>query len=875
MKNIYCESSDLSNEASVESFFVLRLLQDLGYTDREVKTKQSIEELRVPKGRKRELYKPDFLLVCANKPRWLIEAKATTERIEDWTYQCAGYALLANRKYTDSPVRYYLVTTGLLTRVYVWDQEEAVLSLRFTDFKADNPKYEALKKLLGAPAARAGWQEESVPAGGLRLRRPSIEEVKRAFLRCHRVIWKAEKLSPQAAFVGFAKLLFVKLWEDRRLRDDATLLARISAGQPLPPGAVRFSTRWVDEQTAHTPNPIDSILFQQLVQQLEQEIARKRRKRIFERGETLGLSPGTVKRVVEALQGYYLFGIDEDLNGRMFETFLTATMRGQDLGQFFTPRSIVKLIVYLANPQAGRDGIERVLDACCGTGGFLIEALTEMRKRIYENTSLTKSERDELLNEVANEAIVGIDAGREPPLARIARINMYLHGDGGSRIYRTDALQHPPACAPDESVEVKEEVAELASLVRNGSHFDVVLTNPPFSMDYSDSVPDEHEVLKGYELTSYGGGKRPTLRSAVMFMERYWHLLKPGGRILTVIDDGILGGKKYGYVRDYLRERFIIRAVISLHGDAFQRAGARVKTSVLYLQKKRSDADQQPSAFIYESRYIGLDDVVPKTPPSVAAAAREKAVEEIREILQAYAKFERGERGPWLVRPEQLDERIDAKFVRPWSVSEIAGAWAAAGAASIALGELVRPVEDAFSVSNDQRYTFLKVTYAGRAERGEERLGKEVTYACVYAARAGDIVVSHINAVNGAICVVPDGLQNLLVSPEFTVLRPRPEAKVDPYYIWSILRSAAVRAEFLSSSSGVGRHRVDWPLLEKQQVPLLAESQRNAVGSHFREVLAHEAAIVREQERAAEIIAALGLDGETAQDRLARAKPPK
>src|SRR5690606_3580383 len=117
--------------------------------------------------------------------------------------------------------------------------------------------------------------------------------------------------------------------------------------------------------------------------------------------------------------------------------------------------------------------------------------------------------------------------------------------------------------------------------------FDLVLTNPPFSMDYSRDDPEERDILKDYELLTWGGRERSALRSAVMFIERYHDLLRPGGRLLTVIDDGVLGGKKMGFVRDYIRERFIISAVISLHGDAFQRAGARVKTSILCLTKKR------------------------------------------------------------------------------------------------------------------------------------------------------------------------------------------------------------------------------------------------------------------------------------------------
>ena len=108
-----------------------------------------------------------------------------------------------------------------------------------------------------------------------------------------------------------------------------------------------------------------------------------------------------------------MFGIDEDLNGRLFETFLSATMRGRDLGQFFTPRSVVKMMTQLADLQVNRDRQDRVIDACCGSGGFLIEALTIMRNKIRENDSLTPHEKIAVLDKVCNESIYGIDFGKK------------------------------------------------------------------------------------------------------------------------------------------------------------------------------------------------------------------------------------------------------------------------------------------------------------------------------------------------------------------------------------------------------------------------------------------------------------------------------
>ncbi len=879
--NNFCRAGDLSNEASVESFFVLRLLNALGYDDQEIKTKAAISELRVGKGRRKEPYRPDFLLYGRKKPRWIIDAKAPGENPDDFVDQGAGYCLAVNQKYEDNPVHYFMLTNGFLTRVYRWDKEQPVMSLRFGDFVDGNTKYESLRVLLGASAARAGWADK--PKGGAtghRIVRPGMEDVKKTFYRCHRIIWKAEKVSPQAAFLRFAKILFVKLWEDRRIRDNPEHLAAVGRGDPLPADAVRFSIRWIEQQEADEENPADRILFRQLVESLEAEIQARKRKRIFDPLARLDVAPGTVKRVVKELEHQYLFGIDEDLNGRMFEAFLVATMRGQELGQYFTPRSIVKLMTGLGKPLAGPSKIERVLDGCCGTGGFLIEALTEMRRQIYENGSLTSAQRAELLNEVANEAIFGIDAGQDPPLVKIARINMYLHGDGGSRVYMADGLRKTPAPSGTDDAEGKQDVLELKKVLEGdeGSRplrFDLVLTNPPFSMDYTKSASEEWAVLKDYDLRTWDGKDRASLRSAIMFMERYHDLLKPGGRLLTVIDDGVLGGKKMKFVRDFIRNRFVINGIISLHGDAFRRAGARTKTSILCLTKRMGEYQDQPDVFVYESRYIGLDDVPSKTPQSVAAKARQQAADEIDKIIVAYESYLAGKKGPWVVKARHLDDRLDAKFVNPWSVDKLEPTWEKVGASTAILDDLVDHVEEQVEIRPADTYTFLRITYAGYATGGDDRLGKEISYEWVGRAEPEDIVVSNINAVNGATCVLPEKARNHLVTSEFTVLRVKEGADVDPMYLWSVLRSPAVIAEWLSAATGLGRHRVTWDLLKRQKVPLLAKPQRNEIAALNRREYKLFDEMMAVRETATTRLGPLDLYGEVAKDKLARAKPPR
>ena len=111
-------------------------------------------------------------------------------------------------------------------------------------------------------------------------------------------------------------------------------------------------------------------------------------------------------------------------------------MRGRDLGQYFTPRTLVKLGVRLGDLKP----TDRVLDGCCGTGGFLIDALSDMWTKVNRNESLSDEVKATERKAIADDRIYGIDFAKDPNLAKIARLNMYLHGDGASRIFNVDSL---------------------------------------------------------------------------------------------------------------------------------------------------------------------------------------------------------------------------------------------------------------------------------------------------------------------------------------------------------------------------------------------------------------------------------------------------
>lgn len=174
--------------------------------------------------------------------------------------------------------------------------------------------------------------------------------------KCHNVIRNREKRDPVAAFDEIAKLLFVKVDIERRLR-------RGKSRKNL------FTAEFLDEQSELHNDPVN-VLFRQTKEDYEDD-------RIFDPDETINLKFNTAREIVHLLERYNLSDTSEDIKGIAFERFLGKTFRGE-IGQFFTPRPIVEFMVQMVNPQEG----EVVCDPASGSGGFLIRFFEIVRQKI-------------------------------------------------------------------------------------------------------------------------------------------------------------------------------------------------------------------------------------------------------------------------------------------------------------------------------------------------------------------------------------------------------------------------------------------------------------------------------------------------------------
>lgn len=884
----FCARTDLTNESDVELFFIGPLLKYLGYKNSQIKNKKSLEELGVrksPRG-KATNYRPDFLVAVSSSVKFVVEAKSPSENLDDWTWQPKAYSVILNSEHKNSnPVQYYLLSNGLETRVYRWDYDHPVYRRLHSEMTIASPSLDELRDILSPSAIKSSSAISGSKASLLELSKPGIEEINEAFARCHQLIYKNDNISQSAAFFEFVKIIALKLISDKHIRDSLgsdTDKDKFSVDA----SKVKFSTAWIEAQEQNSVNPLSDIWFRSFIDSMEKDIGAGLRRRIFEPNGSINLSAETIKEVVKILEGKYLFGIDADLNGRLFETFLSATMRGKDLGQYFTPRSVVKLGVKLARIKVDVDYPEKsdlVYDGCCGTGGFLIDVLADMWAKVDAITGKTSEEKSAAKDVIKNNHIWGCEVGKDPNLARIARLNMYLHGDGGATIFNLDGLDKKLEKRPQDTPDQEREKDDFSVISKNGNgFFDVIVTNPPFAKTYKLSGEEggrySDALLKEYDLLDFEVQKKE-LRSNLMFIERYHDLLKPGGRLITVLDDGILSGNKYAWFRRWIFKKFIVKAVVSLPGDAFQRSKARVKTSLLILQKKSQNKESQSDVFMYPCRYIGLDDPSRIRSMPIDAELREKAKEEIQTATQKYENYCSGTAPKEFTIPaNRITDRLDVKhcLIQRGTSKKI---WKKLGLSVVKLKDIAEEKqfkdEDIIDCqSHGSIETYLRVTYSGEAQKGDDVDPTTTQHQKLYIVREGDIAISNIAATYGSVGYIGEETDGCVASTEYTILSPK--NNIPPRVLWVLLRSSVFRAEMLLAATGANRTRVRWSLIKNIELPLPDEKECNELNKALQESEKQEKAARLAKKKAITLTeSSLSLESNLADTVLEAFKPPK
>ncbi len=800
MKNIFCDTDHLSNEAQVESLFVDKILEYLGYQSQDIRRKASIEEFRIGRGSAKPInFKPDYIVSLNGSPFFIVDAKHPNEKLEDYVWQCSSYCLELNKVMTEKTVEYFILTNGFRTLIYNWLESDPRLSLNFSEWHESSVGVSKLKNYLDKTQVKTRIEnEQSLKSTHFKFETIPLDDLITVFQYLHRKIWSAEKKSPSAAFMELIKIMFVKFQQDKLLYEKA------DGKPPRPtPDEVIFSTRWIDSQT-QIESPINDPLFKNLVRSLNKDIIQRKRKRFFSEADEINLHPAIIRKVVEKLENIDLFGMDEDVHGRMFEAFLDATVRGQALGQFFTPRDICKLMVHLADIKVTGSHLDKVLDACCGSGGFLIVAMGDMLSKVDRLSGLTNLQKADIREKIRVECLYGIDAGSDPAMYRIARMNMFLHGDGGSKIFFADSLDKRIGEVGKGGDERDEQLAEIrTTLLNDKKKFEVILSNPPFSMTYDKGDKEESSILFDYDL----GRSRKSLLSNVMFLERYKDFVSENGKILAIVDDSVLSGSNYQFVRSYIRSTFIIIGVISLPGDAFKRAASRVKASIVIFRLKK-EGEVQGDVFMAKSIYLGMDEKIARRIGIRKDELANGKMMEIIRIEREFLSFLDGISGNYSVSVDKINDRLDVKYCMSNKGQKIPY-WIEKGLKPIELGSaLIKACQRIVSVIDDEAYQLLKVTYDGDVLEADTKDGGELSYSKMSRVKHWDILFSNMGVGRGAVGIVPPYHDGKYVSNEYTILTAR--SKEEAIYYSTILRTKEILADILSYGTGMNRGRIKW-----------------------------------------------------------------
>jgi len=592
-------------EEKVRQEYIKNLVENYGYSLEQMEQELKVTNSRRGQGKARA----DIVIWKSKKDKdaskaafIVVECKAECVRIrEEDYYQGYNYASWAGASF-------FVTTNEKETKYFNVDKDYL-------------PK--SLVEVVAIPTAEEALVDKKIKEILEKTKTFTREDFTKMLRTCHNIIRNNDKLSPEAAFDEISKILFMKIGYEREQH----------GGRVFTKDEFTEKEKWFEKEIRPnlkgTPKdlPYMQFLFYNTKETYKDD-------QLFEENELIKIRQNSFEQILEKLQTYNLSDTQDDVKGIAFEKFLGTTFRGE-LGQFFTPRTIVDFMTHVLDPKEG----EIVCDPTCGSGGFLIKAFEYIREQIEDDVKNAKKKlREELegksyarltekeqlainkrveamqsilnaeldtqnpgsrMYELSRNCIYGTDAN--PRMARTSKMNMIMHGDGHGGVHHHDGLLNVNG--------IFEE------------RFDVILTNPPFGaridrtqkITEADRFTDKSLIAQYKEkygdaydaalmqvndnigkplLSLYDTGKMSGL-TEVLFMERCLRLLKKGGRMGMVLPEGVLNMSNLQRVREYFEGRAKIILICSIPQDVFIAAGATVKPSLVFFKRFTEEEENQ------------------------------------------------------------------------------------------------------------------------------------------------------------------------------------------------------------------------------------------------------------------------------------------
>lgn len=544
-------------EEKVQAQTFLQLIIDYNYPVNQIRQFESVTMGR-------EVKEADIVVfedsLCV-KPLILVECKK--QEVSEAEFQQAINQAYSYAFALPGQVKYVWITSGIKNEYFEVDKSQNTRNQM-----PDIPQY----GVQNVANYKYVYGADNLPQGEGKQRFFDLSvidqsDLTRRFKQAHEALWAGGQLNPSEAFDELDKLIFCKIWDERKPR---------KMGEPYDFQVITVSKN--EEKDERKRRLMENDQLYRRIAALYEE-GRNRDREVFR--DNIRLTPEKIRTVVSYLESVNLSETDLDSKGRAFETFMGSFFRG-NFGQYFTPREIVKFIVDVL--PITHDS--KVLDTSCGSGGFLLYALNKVRNEATEYYPNYKKDARQYAkwfpywHDFAEKNLYGIEINEQ--ISRAAKMNMIIHDDGHTNVITSDGL------VPDTTI--KERTGNKG--FEYGT-FDFIITNPPFGSNIRQT---EQAYMKTYQLgkkeedwlavkSQSGDDTRDGQQSEVLFLEQDYKFLKEGGMLAIVLPDGILTNSSMQYVRTLLEDWFRIVAVVSMPQTAFSANGAGVKSSVLFLKK--------------------------------------------------------------------------------------------------------------------------------------------------------------------------------------------------------------------------------------------------------------------------------------------------
>lgn len=691
-----------------------------------------------------------------------------------------------------------------------------------------------IERISDFPTAQDIVSDQNLTLFVNKVRGYSKDKFLKTLTRCHNIIRNVDKLSPEAAFDEISKILFIKMLYERDAKDEL----------------VYSKGKFIKDELSYN-GEVDYI------QHLFNEVKRTySTDGLFDSEDKIRIRRESFLLILEELSSVELYDTSDDIKGIAFELFLGKTFRGE-LGQFFTPRTIVNYMVEVLNVKEG----DKVCDPCCGSGGFLIKTFEHVQNLIdqdihkqitalMDNQILSNSEKQCKINNLLSECdktkkgsryhklchdyFFGVDANTR--MARTSKMNMVMHGDGHVGVYLHDGL------------------INVGGVYDN--NFDVILINPPFGshvekdMRITDSdVPTDrekalYEELYGNEYISkvytpikkyaqeIGKDKKTGKRilelyqinnnsTEILFIERCINLLKPGKRAGIVLPEGVLDNPALDRVRRFIESRAKILNITSIPADVFLSSGANIKPSLVFIEKFK-DGEMPEKDYLLSVTKVndaGISSTgLPSNNEELPIAAKEVSSWLNGEVQSnmTYTKIvNRSDLSSWSVKPvfdtTNINYNPSYKKVR--------------------IGNIVSLSKNVIYVEPNIEYTRLTVKLFNKGiQERDTIIGNLIGTKRQTRVKGGQFIISKIDGKSAAFGIVDSSLEGAIVTPDFLVY-DIDTTQILPEYLELVLTNDAILNQFSNSSSGTtGRRRLSQKVFENTLIALPSiDEQRNLI----------------------------------------------